>query len=54
MQMQVSLQTALHEDGEFSPIEFYFFGIIEGEKGNVLRLWDDVRGKTGKRFEDSG
>lgn len=30
-----------------------FFGIIEGKKGNVVRLWDNVRGRTGKRFEDS-
>lgn len=45
---------ALHEDGQFLPIDFYFFGIVEGERGNVLSLWDNVRDRTGKRFEDSG
>lgn len=51
--MQVSLQMGLHEDGEFLPTHVYFFGIVEGERGNALRLLDDVRGRTGKRFEDS-
>lgn len=43
----------LHEDGESLLTDFYFFGIIEGETGNMLRLWGYVRGRTGKRFEDS-
>lgn len=37
----MSLQVELRED-EFLPVDFYFFGIVGGERGNLLKPWKNA------------